>query len=101
MIQLLARLLGRGPAAAGASKDIARERLRLMLVHDRADMEPELMEALKNDLIRVISHYLEVDRDAMEVSFHREDGAVALVASIPVRAVRRGVRPAAPVAGDA
>lgn len=98
MIQLLARLLGRGPAPAagtGASKDIARERLRLMLVHDRADMEPELMEALKNDLIRVISKYLEVDREGMEVSLHREEGSVALVASIPVRSVRRGARPVA------
>ncbi|GAB6877241.1 cell division topological specificity factor MinE [Thermaerobacter litoralis] len=116
MIQLLARVLGRGGAATGqggapgsragggagggsgrmASKDIARERLKLMLVHDRVDMEPELMEALKDDLIRAISRYLEVDRSAMEVSLHREASTVALVASIPVRAVRR--RPLA--AGD-
>ncbi|ADU52291.1 cell division topological specificity factor MinE [Thermaerobacter marianensis DSM 12885] len=119
MIQLLARVLGRGGAGMGggpggavrgsgsanggtysgagagwgagrvASKDIARERLKLMLVHDRVDMEPELMEALKDDLIRAISRYLEVDRSAMEVSLHREAAAVALVATIPVRAVRR------------
>lgn len=100
MIQLLARVLGRGgggapgnggtagPRAGGtpgwgtarvASKDIARERLKLMLVHDRVDMEPELMEALKDDLIRAISRYLEVDRAGMEVSLHREAAAVALV----------------------
>ncbi|MFS8639738.1 MAG: cell division topological specificity factor MinE [Symbiobacteriaceae bacterium] len=96
MIQLLARLLGRDPVpakGAGASKDIARERLRLMLVHDRADVDPQLLEALKNDLIQTISNYLEVDREGLEVTLHREEGTVALVASIPVRSVRRGVRP--------
>ncbi|HEY8551964.1 MAG TPA: cell division topological specificity factor MinE [Thermaerobacter sp.] len=112
MRQLLARVLGRGgsglpggerggagdrstrPGGWGAggrtaSKDIARERLKLMLVHDRVDMEPELMEALKEELLRAISRYLEVDRAGMEVSLHRQAAAVALVASIPVRGVRR------------
>ena len=119
MRQLLARVLGRGgsdlpgvqrrgaadrpavPAWGGgraASKDIARERLKRMLAHDRVDMEPELMEALKEELLRTVSRYLEVDRAGMEVGLQRQAAAVALVASIPVRAVRR---PAASGEGQA
>lgn len=99
MIQLLARLLGRSESSPGVtpSREVARERLRLMLVHDRADVDPALLDALKDDLIRVISRYLEIDREGVEVAFHRDEGAVALVANMPVRSVRRHRPPVAPV----
>ena len=72
-----------------ASKDMAVERLRLVLVHDRANISPGLMEALKEELIDVISKYMDIDENAMEVSFNSHDTSTALVANIPIKRLRR------------
>ncbi len=72
-----------------SSKDMAVERLRLVLVHDRAGVSPGLMEALKEDLIQVISKYMDIDEDSMEVSLNSNELSAALVASIPVKRIRR------------
>lgn len=80
MLEIIMRWLRRGQG----SKDIARERLRLVLVHDRAGVSPIFLEAIKEDLLRVISRYMEVDSAAVEVSLTREKNSVALMASIPV-----------------
>lgn len=74
---------------AMSSKEIARERLRLVLVHDRSSVSPELLNNLKEDLIKVIRQYLEIDEDALAVNFENDDESVALVANIPVKGFRR------------
>lgn len=66
------------------SKDIARDRLRFVLVHDRANISPQLMENLKDDMIKVISKYMEINEKDMEISFSNDQSSVALVANIPV-----------------
>ncbi|MGE5550862.1 MAG: cell division topological specificity factor MinE [Bacteroidota bacterium] len=75
---------------ARASRDVAMERLRLVLVHDRAMVSPALLDLLKSEMVEVISRYLEIDEDGMEVRLSASDQMAALVASIPVRRVRRG-----------
>jgi len=74
-----------------ASKNVAKERLRLVLVHDRANVSPQLLQDLKADLIKVISSYLEIDEEALEVNFENSENQVALIANIPVKNVRRPV----------
>lgn len=73
------------------SKDVAKDRLRLVLVHDRVNMSPQVLEALKEDLIKVINKYMEIDQESIEVSLNAEDGTMALVANIPVKGIRRPV----------
>lgn len=87
MLEFLMRFFGRD--AASSSKNIARERLRLVLVHDRVNVSPEVLENLKEELIRVISHYMEIDEGALEVSLNHVDNSVALMANIPVLNVKR------------
>ncbi|MBC7334745.1 MAG: cell division topological specificity factor MinE [Clostridia bacterium] len=86
MLGLLQRLLGQ---ETQSSKKIAKERLRLVLVHDRADVSPHFFEALKNDLVEVISKYMEIDTRRLEVKLHNSPEAVALVANIPVLGMKR------------
>ncbi|MBO8126184.1 MAG: cell division topological specificity factor MinE [Firmicutes bacterium] len=76
-------------AKENGSKDQAKERLRLVLLHDRTALSPELLIALKEELIQVLSKYMEIDEDGLEVTLDRADNAVALVANIPVKSVRR------------
>lgn len=72
------------------SKDIARERLRLVLVHDRANVSPQMMEVLKDDMIKVISNYMEINEREMEITLTNDESSVALVASIPIERVKHG-----------
>ena len=74
------------------SKDIAKERLKLILIHDRSDMSPQFLESIKNDIIKVISDYAEVDRDGIEVKYEDEMGSPALVASIPLKNTKKTSR---------
>lgn len=86
MLEFLLKILGKENAN---SKNVAKERLRLVLVHDRASVSPVVLEALKNDLIKVISNYMDIDEGALEVNLDSSDDSVALVANIPVLRMKR------------
>ncbi|HWI54623.1 MAG TPA: cell division topological specificity factor MinE [Desulfobacteria bacterium] len=89
MLDFLLRVFGKD---ASSSKNVAKDRLRLVLVHDRADVSPQLLEDLKEDLIKVITNYMEIDERALEVNFDNSDNTVALVANIPVIKMKRNAK---------
>ena len=84
MIEFLRRLFGQ-PGSSATSK----ERLRLVLMTDHLELAPELIDAMKRDLVDVISRYVEVDREKIDVSFERQDSALAMLANIPILSVNR------------
>ena len=86
MLALIQKIFGRENST---SKDIAKERLRLVLVHDRASVSPQIMEAMRDDLIKVISKYMEINEHDMEFSLTSDKSAVALIANIPVQRMKR------------
>jgi len=76
-----------------SSKDIAKERLRLILVHDRANVSPKFLEMIKSQLIHMISDYMEIDEEGIEIKLTRMDKGKnitvpALVANIPIKKVK-------------
>lgn len=85
MLDILNKVFGRESPSA----EIAKERLRLVLVHDRTNVTPQFLDNLKNDLIRVISEYMEIDQENMDVSLSSGEHQVALVANIPVKRMKR------------
>jgi cell division topological specificity factor len=85
------RLFGAKPSSA-----TAKERLRLVLLSDHLSLAPDVVEALKNDLIEVISRYCEVDAANCDVTFERQDKAVAMLANIPILGMQRPKPPAPP-----
>jgi cell division topological specificity factor len=66
----------------------AKERLQLVLVHDRADISPARLEELKDELILVLSKYVQIDRDATNISLTRDRNEQRLVADIPLTSPR-------------
>ena len=74
------------------SKDLAKERLKLILIHDRASVSPELLERIKEEILAVISKYVEIDKSEIDVKMTKlddEDGnSPALIASIPIRNIK-------------
>jgi len=85
MLEFLTKLFGKD----SGSKNIAKERLRLVLVHDRTSISPQLLETLKTELIQVISKHMEIDETTLEVSLDSSGNTVALVANIPVKGMKR------------
>lgn len=86
MLDFISRIFNRD---GGASKNIAKERLRLVLVHDRANVSPQLLQSLKEDLIKVISNYMVIDEEALEVNLENTENQVALIANIPIKSMKR------------
>ena len=66
------------------AKDTAVNRLRVVLMQDRTNLTPELLEKMRGELIELLSKYVEMDKDALELNFEQEGNQMALMLSIPV-----------------
>ena len=80
MMEALMKIFGKKEP----SGKVARNRLKVVLVHDRINISPEIMENMRNDIVKVISKYVDIDMNAMEMSLANDDDSVALVANISV-----------------
>ena len=85
MSGFLDRLLKREPKSAQQAK----ERMKLVLIHDRTDLTPGELDLLKDDLIQAISRHIEIDPDAVRIEMAHEGREQRLIADIPLRPVRR------------
>ncbi len=65
--------------------ELAKERLKVVLVHDRLKLNPELLELIKGELLSVLSKRLEVDEDQVELTLAREGGWDKLLANVPIK----------------
>ena len=88
------KLLGRQPASANTAK----QRLQLVLAHDRSDLNPELLQQIRREILEVVSRYVEIDFDEGDVTLETEDRVTALVANLPIRRAKLTVPTAAPEA---
>lgn len=84
MSNLLTRLLGRKKSA-----DQAKERLHLVLIHDRTNLTRSGLETLKDELIEVISRHIEIDPSAVKIEMNQDGRQQRLIADIPVRGPKR------------
>ena len=67
-----------------SAKDVACNRLRVVLMQDRTNLSPELMERMRQELVDLLSKYVEMDKEALELNFEQEGSQMALMLSIPV-----------------
>jgi cell division topological specificity factor len=70
------------------SATTARERLQLVLAHDRSDLNPELLERMRREILEVVQKYVEIDIESGDVSLTTDDRVTALVANLPIRRAR-------------
>ena len=83
---IIDRLLGRQDKNP---RDSARDRLRLVLMQDRSALPASVMEQIRKDIIQVLAKHCDVDESSLDVSIERADGAVALIANIPIRQLHK------------
>ncbi len=80
------------------SKDMAKDRLKLVLIHDRANVSPQFLDMIKSEIIKVISNYMEIDEKGLDIQLTRtrsENGKnliPALIANIPIKTVKNSGR---------
>jgi cell division topological specificity factor len=92
LLAFINRLLGRQKPSA----TMARERLQLVLAHDRSDLNPELLDQMRREILEVVQRYVEIDIESGDVSLETEDRVTALVANLPIRRARPQPLPASP-----
>ena len=85
MRELLRWLFGLADKGSSGSSEVARQRLRLVLIQDRIDLSPEKMEQMKREIWEVVSRYMVVDDDFKEFEVRRLDELVMLVSNIEVK----------------
>ncbi len=66
------------------AKDVACNRLRVVLMQDRTNLTPELLQRMRRELVELLSKYVEMDKEALELNFDQEGDQMALMLSIPV-----------------
>lgn len=79
------RLLGKDNRSANRAK----ERLQVVLIHDRTDLSPGVLEDLKDEIIDVISRHVTVDPSAVRLEMSHEGREQRLIADIPLKPSRR------------
>ena len=83
---IINKLLRRQPSSANT----ARERLQLVLAHDRSDLSSELLDQMRKEILDVVAKYVEIDVDEGAVSLETEDRMTALVANLPIKRTMSG-----------
>jgi cell division topological specificity factor len=68
-----------------SSADAAKERLKLVLIHDRTDINPDVMEKLKDDLLRAISHHVDIEPNSVRITMMHEGREQRLIADIQLK----------------
>jgi cell division topological specificity factor len=89
LLEFIQRLLGRPAPSAGTAK----QRLQLVLAHDRSDLNPELLAQMRQEILEVVQRYVEIDLDGGDVSLETEDRVTALVANLPIKRTRSTTQP--------